>query len=150
MVKKLSALFLSIGLFSACNSIEDLELIGSPQIKLIGFGDGGIKLGLVTKIRNPNKYSFKVKKGHFNVLINGNEIGDAKLSEKVKINANSTEVYTFPISASLQGKDLSLDLIMNIIMSGQFNLQLDGEIKAGNYFFIYDTFEVEWEGHVGL
>ena len=70
MVKKLSALFLIISLFASCNSIEDLEMIGSPQIKLTGIDGDGLKLGLVVKIRNPNKYSFQVKKGHFNVQIN--------------------------------------------------------------------------------
>ena len=150
MVKKLSALFLIISLFASCNSIEDLEMIGSPQIKLTGIDGDGLKLGLVVKIRNPNKYSFQVKKGHFNVQINGNDIGDAKLSEKVKINANSTELYTFPVSAKLQGEDLTLNLILNTIMSGPFDLKLDGSVKAGSLLFINDRFDVDWEERVSF
>lgn len=150
MVKKLSVLFLIVGLFTSCNSIEDLELIGSPQIKLTGIDSDGLKLGLVVKIRNPNKYSFHVKKGHFNVQINGNDIGDAKLSDKVKIDANSTAVYTFPVSAKLQGEDLTLNLILGTIMRGQFDLKLDGTVKAGSLLFINDSFDVEWEERVSL
>lgn len=150
MLKKLSVLFLIISLFTACNSIEDLELIGSPQIKLSGIDSDGLQLGLVVKIRNPNKYSFQVKKGQFNVQVNGNEVGNAKLAGKVKIDANSTAVYTFPVSASLKGEDLSLDLILSTILRGQFNLKLDGSIKAGSLLFINDTFDVEWEERVSF
>ena len=150
MIKKLAVLLLITSLLGACNSIEDLELIGSPRIELNGIDGDGLKLGLVVKIRNPNKYSFHVKKGQFNVQINGNDIGDAKLSGKVKIDANSTAVYTFPVSAKLQGEDLSLDLILSTIMRGQFDLKLDGKVKAGSLLFINDTFEVDWEEQVSF
>jgi len=150
MVKKISVLILLISLFTACNSIEDLELIGSPKIKLNGIDGDGLKLGLVVKIRNPNKYSFNVKKGQFNVQINGNDIGEANLSEKVKIESNSTAVYTFPVSAKLQGEDLTLSLIMSTIMSGQFDLKLDGRVRAGSLLFINDSFDVEWEEQVSF
>lgn len=150
MLKKLSVLLLIVSLFTACSSIEDLELIGSPQIKLYGIDGDGLQLGLVVKIRNPNKYSFNVKKGNFNVQIDGNDIGEAKLSDKVKINSNSTEIYTFPVSAKLQGEDLTLNLILSTIMSGQFDLKLDGKVKAGSLLFINDTFEVDWEERVSL
>ena len=150
MLKKLSVLLLIFSLFTACSSIEDLELIGSPQIKLYGIDGDGLQLGLVVKIRNPNKYSFNVKKGNFNVQIDGNDIGEAKLSDKVKINSNSTEIYTFPVSAKLQGEDLTLDLILSTIMSGQFDLKLDGRIKAGSLLFINDNFDVDWEESVSF
>jgi LEA14-like dessication related protein len=150
MIKKLAVLLLITSLLGACNSIEDLELIGSPRIELNGIDSDGLKLGLVVKIRNPNKYSFHVKKGQFNVQINGNDIGNAKLSEKVKIDANSTEIYTFPVSAKLQGEDLSLDLILSTIMRGQFDLKLDGTVKAGSMLFIYDRFDVDWEERVSF
>ena len=149
MVKKISALFLIIGLFTACETIDELQLIGSPRLKFYGVSKDGIDLGLILKIRNPNDRTFKVKQGKFKIWINGNEIGSAHLTGKVKIDPNSTGVYTFPVSASLKGKDLSLDLLLDVIAGDSFNLKIESKIKAGTLVFINDKFEINWEERVG-
>ena len=84
MLKRISLLFLLIGLFTACETIDDLELVGSPRLKFYGVSKDGIDLGLVLKIRNPNKYTFNVKQGKFKIWINGNEVGSAHLTGKIK------------------------------------------------------------------
>lgn len=148
MIKRISVLLLLIGLFTACETIDDLELLGSPRLKFYGVSKDGIDLGLVLKIRNPNNYTFKVKGGKFKIWINGNEIGSAHLTGKVKILPNSTSTYTFPVSASLKGKDLSLDMVLDVIAGDSFNLKIESEIKAGTHVFINDKFEVEWEERI--
>jgi LEA14-like dessication related protein len=149
MLKHISVLFLVFSLFTACETIDDLELIGSPRIKFYGVSKDGINLGLVLKIRNPNSYTFKVTQGKFKIWINRIEIGSAHLSDKIKIEPNSTAVYTFPVSASLKGKDLSLDLILDVIAGDSFRLKIDGKIKAGTHVVINHKFDVEWEERVG-
>jgi len=148
MLKKVFILIFIVSQFIACDTIEDLQLVGSPQIEFEGISKDGLDLGLVVQIKNPNQYKFNIKKGDFKIWINGSEMGTAKLSRSVKIEANSNKQYTFPIKASLKGKDVSLMTLLEIGGGGSFKLKIDGEIKASTFLLISNKFDVEWEERV--
>lgn len=71
------------------------------------------------------------------------------MTEHIKIDANSTKEYRFPMAVKLNGKDLSFSLILNTVFQKTIHLKIDGNIRAGN-LFINQRFPVIWEDEVSL
>lgn len=136
-------------IFFSCDGIEELSLVGRPDVKVRGFSKGEIELDLILKIENPNDRSFKVKKADFVIYVNEANLGSSSMSNSITIKANSTDEYVFPMKVKLNGKDLSFNLLLNTIFQNQIKLRVDGTIKAGS-FFINQKFPVEWEENVSL
>jgi LEA14-like dessication related protein len=135
--------------FLSCDSIEELSLVGQPDVKVKGFEKGELVLDLILKINNPNDRSFKVKDANFSIHVNGSKVGSSKMDKTISIQANSTEEYAFPMKVKLNGEDLSLGMLLNTFLKKQILLQVDGSIKAGS-FLITQKFPVEWEENVSL
>jgi LEA14-like dessication related protein len=142
-------LFTTLFLLTSCGIYDDLSLIGEPNVELKGFDDGRIKLDLVMKIKNPNSQSFTIKDAAFDIYINDNLVGHSKLDRNIKIKGNSTENYRFPIGVKLDGKNLSLGMLLGSIFQSRINLKIEGHIKAGA-FLINQRFPVEWAEKISL
>jgi len=144
----LTILFSSIFLIS-CGIYEDLSLIGRPDVEIKGINDGYIELDLLLEIDNPNTQSFTVKDASFEISLNDQVIGHSTMSKKTKIKANSRDQYAFPMKIKLDGKDLSLGLLLGSIFQSRINLKIEGDIKAGTFFY-NQRFPVEFEEKISL
>ncbi len=144
----LTILFSSLFLIS-CGIYEDLSLIGRPDVEIKGINDGYIELDLLLEIDNPNTQSFTVKDASFEISLNDQVIGHSTMSEKTKIKANSRDQYAFPMRIKLDGKDLSLGLLLGSIFQSRINLKIEGDIKAGTFFY-NQRFPVEFEEKISL
>lgn len=142
-------LLLFVLTFISCDGIEELSMVGSPDVKIRGFSKGEIELDLIVKIENPNSRSFKVKKASFEVYVNGAKVANSSMSETIIIKANSTDKYFFPMKVKLEGKELSISMLLNTFLNKNIELRVDGNIKAGS-FFINQKFPVEWEENISL
>ena len=136
-------------ILSSCSNFEDLSLRSSPDIKIRGLKDGMIEMDLIAIIENPNSQSFKVKNATFDIYLNGSHIGKSTMNEGIKIKANSTQEYTFPVKVKLGSQDLSLGSLLGGLFQSSLNLKVEGEVKAGS-FLINQRFPVEWEDRVKL
>ena len=145
---KASLLFFILLFITSCSDIEDLRIKGQPGVTLLGFDENGIELGIILTIKNPNDRAFKIKKADFDVEINGILVGKATLKKKIKISANKTSTYTFPILAKFNSGELSLSLILKSLSDGNIKLKIDGEIKAGTYLIVNQSFPVSWENRI--
>lgn len=135
--------------FLSCDSIEELSLVGQPDVKVRAFEKGELALDLLLKINNPNDRTFKVKDADFSIMVNGSEVGSSKMDNSITINGNSTEVYAFPMKIKLNGEELSLNMLLSTFIQKQIHLKVNGAIKAGS-FLITQKFPVEWEENVSL
>lgn len=135
--------------FLSCDSIQELSLVGQPDVKVRGFEKGELALDLLLKINNPNDRTFKVKDADFSIMVNGSKVGSSKMDNSITINGNSTEVYAFPMKIKLNGEELSLNMLLSTFIQKQIHLKVDGSIKAGS-FLITQKFPVEWEENVSL
>ena len=142
MKRKIVFLFVVLLLSASCESIEEVDIIGIPQMEVLGFKDDGIMIGIGLHLRNPNDKTLTVRKGNFRVKINGEEVGRARLSEKVKIRPSSVGFYTFPVHASFNGKKISLDLLKEVFRAGRIDLEIEGKIVAGSYPLVGYTIPV--------
>lgn len=118
-------------------------------MKVKGIKDGGIALDLILKIHNPNSRSFKVKKATFDIYVDNANVGKSTMNNAIKIEANSTNEYVFPMIVKLNGENLSLGLILNTVFQKKILLKIDGTIKAGT-ILINQSFEVDWEEEISL
>ena len=133
----------------SCGIYEDLSLIGGPDVEIKGLKDGKIELDLLLTIKNPNSQSFTVKDASFEIHLNDQLIGHSTMNGKRKIKANSTAQYAFPMEIKLDGKDLSLGLLLGSIFQSRINLKIEGDIKAGTIFY-NQRFPVEFEERISL
>lgn len=141
-------LFLSITLLS-CDAIEDLNLVGQPEVKVRGFDNGEIMLDLLLEINNPNSRSFRVKKANFSIFLNGAAVGNSHLDNSITINANSSKTYAFPMKIKLKAEELSLSSLLGSLFKKQMRLKVEGDVKAGS-FPISQNFPVLWEENISL
>ena len=142
-------LIISVFVLVSCNGFEELTMQGQPDVNIKGIGSDGIALELVVTINNPNSRSFKVKQASFDIFVNDNNVGNTQMSKAIKIEANSTEEYTFPMNVKLNGEDLSINLILSTIFQSRIKLRIKGDVKAGS-FLINQSFPVDWEENVSL
>jgi LEA14-like dessication related protein len=141
-------LILSIALIS-CDNIEELNLVGQPQVKVRGFDDGAVMLDLLLEINNPNARTFRVKKADFNIFLNGAAVGNSHLDKAISIKANSSKTYAFPMKIKLKSEELSLSSLLGTLFKKQMRLKVEGDIKAGS-LFISQKFPVVWEESISL
>ena len=141
-------LILSITLLS-CDAIEELNLVGQPDVKVRGCDKGEIMLDLLLEINNPNSRSFRVKKADFSIFINDASVGDSHLENSILIKANSSETYAFPMKVKLKAEELSLSSLLGTLFKKQMRLKIEGDIKAGS-FAISQKFPVVWEEIISL
>jgi LEA14-like dessication related protein len=142
-------LIISVFFLLSCDGFEDLSIIGQPDVKVIGVKDGEIELALSIEIENPNSKSFKVKEAAFDIYINDALMGSTHMKKAIKIEGNSSEMYTFPVNVNINGEGLSLNLILNTIFQSRIKLRVEGNVKAGSLLY-NRKIPVEFEENISL
>jgi LEA14-like dessication related protein len=111
MTKKTIILFLFPILFFSC-SIQEIS-IGNPEgVEVEELSMKSVKLKVMVPIENPNDFSFKIKNVNLDLVINDRNVGKVKKMDKVKIPANSKEVY--PVSFELTTADALTNILFLI------------------------------------
>lgn len=112
-------------------SIEDPEIAGFENVKILKADGDIIEASIDVTIENPNFFGMKVKKSSFHIRANDLEIGDVELSEKFKMKRKSTKVYTLPLRISLAKG--ALFKIMKLTGAKEITLNLEGNVKGSVY-----------------
>ncbi|GAB4374861.1 MAG: hypothetical protein Kow0075_00860 [Salibacteraceae bacterium] len=130
--------------FFGCE-FKEVELQG---VEILEFNTGrgtGVDGTLALTLYNPNNINIKVTRAKFNVMLNSVKVGEASLSEGLKIGANSRAVYpvkfTGNVSGALAGGIMGL---LSMIGGQNPKVSFDGYIKARS-MMIGKTFPVEFE-----
>jgi LEA14-like dessication related protein len=128
-------LLLAVTLFS-CKNYQEVSIGKAEGMKLVNYSQKGIEAQVGIRIKNPNKFGFKVYKSSMQVSIDGADVGEAKLKKKVRIKPTSDDVHYFDLGADFS-KLNPADLIKlsSAVQKRSVNATIKGEIKVGNLFF---------------
>ncbi len=93
-----------------------------------------IEAQVQVKINNPNSKGFNIYPSEFDVIFSGMRLGKAKLNQKVHINANSEEVYSFKLNSKLSEIN-PMDALKLLNMGSLGNIEVKGDLKVGKFYF---------------
>lgn len=117
-------------MLSAC-AIQDVELVKVNNFNVSKSTGDQPQLRVNITLDNPNNFNIKVKKTKINLDINGNDGGEIKLAEKVKIYKKSQQEYDFVLEGD---KDQILSAIksagINVLLTGKVNISIKGWVKG--------------------
>jgi LEA14-like dessication related protein len=116
-------LFVLTGCFTAP------QFNGVSNFKLDKFKENTVDFSVKVKLFNPNGYGIKIRPSKFDVYINGDYVGEAKLNKAFKMKRKSETDCLAPVSLKLEkGKMMRLLALANL-KSG-VDIRLDGVVKA--------------------
>lgn len=146
-IRLLLLVFVSI-LFSSCEEIQDLKLIGVDSFFVNKINTEGIDADVKLKVQNPNKMSFTIYPSEFEIIMSGIRLGKAKLSKRVHIDGNSERVYTFNLKTQLG--DLNLFDAIKLLNPGNLGkIEIRGDLKAGK-FFMKKKFPINYSDRIKI
>jgi LEA14-like dessication related protein len=109
----------------------------------------GINGDVMLGIKNPNPYGFSIYRSKFDVTYNGVNLGTAKLSRRVHIDANAERTYAFNLKSDF--KNANLADIMKLMGGGaRGTMQIKGDLKAGKFFLFRKKFPIDMKERVSL
>jgi LEA14-like dessication related protein len=124
---KLVVPFALVLLLSGCFTLPSYN--GVSNFKLKNFKDNTVDFSMQAKFFNPNGYGIRVRPSTFDLYINNDFIGKAKLNKAFKMKRKSETDCFVPISLQLEkGKMVRLLALANV-RSG-VDIRLDGVLKA--------------------
>lgn len=129
-------LLLVAALLFSCKNYEDVSIGKAEGMRLVNYSQKGIEAQVGIRIKNPNRFGFKVYKSTMQVSLDGAEVGEAKLKKKVRIKPTSDDVHYFDIGADFSKLNpLDLAKLTQVIQKRSVNATIKGEIKVGNLFY---------------
>lgn len=135
-------------LFSSCEEIQDLKLIGVDSFFVNKINTEGIDADVKLKVQNPNKMSFTIYPSEFDIIMSGIRLGKAKLAKRVHIDGNSERVYTFNLKTQLG--DLNLFDAIKLLNPGNLGkIEVKGDLKAGK-FFMKKRFPINYTDRINI
>jgi LEA14-like dessication related protein len=151
-LKKLSQialLFVILINLSSCK-FKEVEFKKIESFKLLNTDNKGATVELFILLKNPNKMAITVSDLDMNVVVNQTNVGKIKLTEKVRINANSEKAHRFIIKANYTDMAVGgFSSLLSIIMSKKVNINCNGNIKA-KAMGVSKTMPVDFKGEVPL
>jgi LEA14-like dessication related protein len=141
--------FTLIFLFTACANIKEVQYTGVKGFKVNKMDVGGINGDVMLGIKNPNPFGFSIYRSKFDVTYNGVNLGTAKLSHRVHIDANAERTYAFNLKSDF--KNANLADIMKLLGGGaRGTMQIKGNLKAGKFFLFRKKFPIDMKERVSL
>jgi LEA14-like dessication related protein len=126
-------LLASLFLFS-CKGFEEIKVTNVEGFYLNKLTLENIEAQVQVKINNPNSRGFNIYPSEFDVVFSGMKLGKAKLTQKVRINPKSEEVYTFKLNSKLS--DINpMDALKLLNLGSLGNIEIKGDLKVGKFYF---------------
>lgn len=142
-------LFIIILQLSSC-TFKEVEFKKIESFKLLNTDNKGATVELYIVLKNPNKMSITVSDVDMDVKVNQTNVGKIKLTEKVKIAANSEKANRFVVKAGYADMAVGgFSSLLSIIMSKKVNITCSGNIKA-KAMGVSKTMPVDFKGEVPL
>ncbi len=130
--------FFLVGLIFLCNSCsqyKNVNVSGIQDLRILQLSEKGIEVEIGVKIENPNSFAFNIYRSSFDIKLNNESVGEAKLDKKVRVKAHSNDIHYFHVSADFS--HLSAATVVNLLtvaLKRSVPVSLKGEIKAGKFF----------------
>lgn len=143
----LTALIFSF-LLTSCKDFKEVQCTGVKGFKINTINTQGIDADIMLGIKNPNNMGFSIYKSEFDVVYSGVNLGKARLTKRVHINANAEETYSFNLKSDF--KNINLSEIMKLMSAGnaRSTVEVKGDLKAGK-FYMKKKFPIDVKERVG-
>lgn len=146
MVKKLILLLaLAVG-FASCKPTKDLEYQCVQNFKIQNAGADKTTLGMDIRLYNPNSCTIKLKKANIAVFLNGNPLGQMRVTGKYAVTRLDT--FSLPVLLDVDLRH-ALPNALTLFSGHDMNVKLTGTIKAGRHG-IYVKVPINYEGKQDL
>lgn len=117
---------------SGCGDFQDISFKGVEGVKIVKMTQEGIEAEITARIHNPNKIAFHVYPSALDATLNGINAGKAKLTNNIKIKANSERSYTFKIKSDFSTLNMfELPMLMAAIGGKNVKVGVKGDLKVG-------------------
>jgi LEA14-like dessication related protein len=135
MMLKRFLLFVGAAFFmttlASCGSIEPLTVSKIEDVKLHSFNKNSAALEITMRVKNPNRYRFKLVDNNLEIFLNKSELGSAKIKQKIIIPRKSEESYTFLIETQFSRLAIAgIPMLINMVQTKQVEIKLVGDVKV--------------------
>lgn len=135
-------------LLTGCLSYKEVVLRDVTDVRVKSYDAKGIALRVDALIHNPNGYKIHVSDPDVDLYLNDKFIGKGLLDSAVVLDRRSTQLYSIPLHADLQGGSL-LMLLLAGELSTEMKIGAKGTVRAGNGA-LSKRFPFELEETIGL
>jgi LEA14-like dessication related protein len=119
-------------LMSSCD-FEELNFKGIEKFELLDQKEDQIKLKLMMRVENLNKFNIILKNSDLDLSLNDTYIGKATIDAPVKLKKKSEAAY--PVVLNIKGKDVMKKTMgmMGTILSGPIKFSAKGKVTGKAY-----------------
>ena len=117
----------------SCKDFKEAEVTGVRGFKIKRADMNGIEAVVTLGIKNPNAIGFSIYPSEFDVNYGGMDLGKARLSKRVHIDANCEKAYDFVLKSSLKNINI-MDITGLLGGKRSSNFTLKGDLKAGKFY----------------
>lgn len=139
--KTISLLLLTSLLLFACREFKEAQCTGVKGFKMNKMSMDGIDADILLGIKNPNTIGFSIYPSEFDVIAGGVNLGKAKLTKRVHIDANEEKTYTFHLRSNFKETNL-MDLTKLLSGKSSRSIRIKGNLKAGK-FYLKKSFPID-------
>lgn len=133
---------LSLSLLVSCRTARPPDYQGLSHFKIHSVGAGESVLRFHLDYVNPNAFGVTLKKGEFDVYVEGEYLGHARLENKIKVPARSA--FSIPIRLTAASGPL-LKHSLAILLNTPLQIKIEGMTRVGKAG-IYKNYPVLFEG----
>jgi LEA14-like dessication related protein len=115
----IALIFIPVLLTSSCFMLRPLKIGGIQSIKIQNANLSSANLLIGIPVKNPNYFKVDVNEGEFEISVNSNKLGNAKLTKNFTISGHSDKV-----------QQISVNLTYDNLFGGVFALAGGKELKV--------------------
>ncbi|HPF90509.1 MAG: LEA type 2 family protein [Flavobacteriales bacterium] len=135
--------FLSVSLTS-CLSYKEVELIDVTDIRVERMDARGVAVRVNALVNNPNNYRIHAQEPDVDLYLNDKFIGKGVLDSVITLLPKTTQVYSIPMHAELQGGSLLMVLLSGVLGGNEVKLAAKGTV-VGRVGLFRKRFPFEFE-----
>ncbi len=143
LIRSLLLLVACSTLFS-CKLYREVEVVEVTHAQMTSFDEEGAEAEIYLQINNPNWYKVKLTQSHVMLYLDGKEIGEVQLMERMIIPKKAVSTQVMKVEANYEDMQNVLGNFLSLIFQNEFVLEGKGYVK-GKAFFIARKVPVEFK-----
>lgn len=129
---------------SSCLSYKEVELIDVTDIRVERMDARGVAVRVNALVNNPNNYRIHAQEPDVDLYLNDKFIGKGVLDSVITLLPKTTQVYSIPMHAELQGGSLLMVLLSGVLGGNEVKLAAKGTV-VGRVGLFRKRFPFEFE-----
>lgn len=135
MKKPITLLIISFIFFTSCFTLKPVTVGDVTDFKFKDLTSKSVSVILQIPIKNENNFKFKITDVNIDISVDGNSLGRVKKIEKIIIQPNSVNTYTFELKAEFSKLAKGSFSILKSFMKRSIDMHLEGYIKVKAFMF---------------